>query len=285
MFICQFIREAHDLKNMRNILTLMIVYFLLPWFPLAAKSTEPPLQGVNSVSPAEKSQPPVKKTVNQPVKLPVEKPRKSETLDFSATGRPGQQTAGESRGSCGDAMEPIRAMLPESNSGKTVMAHPRFWVYFPQLGAETKDVEFVIQDEARKDVWRSRSPLTSTANYQSFDLPATEAPLQIGQWYRWYVKVYCHDQVASVQYVQGWIKRIPLTSELYLELQKNSPKTDHLTYGNHHIWYDAMDQLLSSYQNNPKNLALEQDWQNLIKAKGVKLEQLPPLEGTHTSKH
>lgn len=273
---------------MRSILTIIIAYSLLPWFPLVAKSTEPPPQGVDPVSEAEKSQPPVQKAVNQPVKPPVEKPRKSETLDFSATGRPGQQTAGESRGSCGNAMEPIRAMLPESNSGKTVMGHPRFWVYFPQLGTkakEIKDAEFVIQDEARKDVWRSRSPLTSTANYQSFNLPATEAPLQIGQWYRWYVKVYCHDQVASVQYVQGWIKRIPLTSELHLELQENSPKTDHLAYGNHQIWYDAIDQLLSSYQNNPKSLALEQDWQNLIRAKGVKLEQLPSLEATHISKH
>ncbi|MFM2311173.1 MAG: hypothetical protein RLZZ04_449 [Cyanobacteriota bacterium] len=277
---------------MRSILTIVIACSLLPWFPLVAKSTKPSPQGVNLVSEAEKSQPPVKKTVNQPVKLPIEKPRKSETLDFSATGRPGQQTAGESRGSCDNAMEPIRAMIPESNSGKTVMAHPRFWVYFPQLGKETKeakDIEFVIQDEARKDVWRSRSPststLTSSANYQSFVLPATEAPLQIGQWYRWYVKVYCHDQVASVQYVQGWIKRIPLTAELHLELQKNSPKTGYLAYGNHQIWYDAIDQLLSSYQNNPKSLTLEQDWQNLIRAKGVKLEQLPPLEVTRISKH
>jgi Domain of Unknown Function (DUF928) len=270
---------------MRSILTVIITCSLLPWIPLMVKSTEPPPQGVNPVAQTEKSQPPVKKTVNQPLKPPEEKPKASETLDFSATGRPGQQTAGESRGSCGNVIEPIRAMLPESNSGKTVMGHPRFWVYFPSLGAETKDVEFVIQDEARQDVWRSRSPLTSTANYQSFDLPATEAPLSIGQWYRWYVKVYCQDQVASVQYVQGWIQRIPLTSELYLELQKNSPKTDHLTYGSHHIWYDAIDQLLSFYQNNPKNLALAQDWQNLIRAKGVKLEQLPPLEVTHIGKH
>lgn len=270
---------------MRSILITIIAYSLLPCFPLVAKSTQPPPQSVDPISEAEKSQPPVQKAVNQPVKPPVEKPKKSETLDFSATGRPGQQTAGESRGSCGNAMAPIRAMLPESNSGKTVMSYPRFWVYFPQLGTETKDVEFVIQDEARKDVWRSRSPLTSTANYQSFDLPATEAPLQIGQWYRWYVKVYCHDQVASVQYVQGWIKRIPLTSELHHELQEESPRTDHLAYGNHHIWYDAIDQLLSSYQNNPKSLALEQDWQNLIRAKGVQLEQLPPLEITHISKY
>lgn len=271
---------------MRSTLTIIIACSLLSWTTLAAKSTEPEQQEVYPVTQAEKIKSPVKQPVKSP-KPPVEKPRTSETLDFSATGRPGQQTAGESRGGCGNAMEPIRAMLPESNSGKTVMSHPRFWVYFPQLDAETKDVEFVIQDETRKDVWRSRSPLasTSTANYQSFDLPATEAPLQIGQWYRWYVKIYCHDQVASVQYVQGWIKRIPLTYELSQELQKNSPKTDHLTYGNHHIWYDAIDQLLSSYQNNPKNLALAQDWHNLLKAKGVKLEQLPPLQVTHVSKH
>jgi hypothetical protein len=274
---------------MRSILTIIIVCSLLPWETLVAKSAELPTRSVNSVSQAKKPPSPAKKTVSQPAKPPVKKQRASETLDFSATGRPGQQTAGESRGSCGSATEPIKAMLPKSNSGKTVMGHPRFWVYFPFLGTETEtkdqDVEFVIQDEARKDVWRLRSPLTSTANYQSFALPATEASLQVGQWYRWYVKVYCHDQVASVQYVQGWVKRIPLTLELYLELQENSSQKAHLTYGNHHIWYDAMDQLLTSYLNNPESLALAKDWQNLLTAKGVKLEQLPSLEVTQISGH
>jgi hypothetical protein len=252
---------------MRSILTVIIACSLLPWIALSAQSKEPHSQ-IRTVPQGEKPQP------------PVQKKETSETLDFSATGRPGQQTAGESRGGCGNGnvMEPIKAILPASNSGSTVMSHPHVWVYFPTTATAT-EVEFVVQDEGRRDIWRSRSPLNSTAEYQRFSLPTTEPPLHIGQWYRWYVKIYCHDQVASAQYVQGWINRVPLTSQLHLELQENLPQKDYLTYSNHHLWYDATDELLSSYQSNPKSLALEQDWQNLIRAKGVQLEELPNLAG------
>jgi Domain of Unknown Function (DUF928) len=256
---------------MRSILTVIIACSLLPWIALPAQSKEQPAK-IRTASSGKKPQP------------PVPKKETSETLDFSATGRPGQQTAGESRGGCGNIMEPIKAILPVSNSGSTVKSHPHVWVYFPQgTTATATEVEFVVQDEERRDIWRSRSPLSSAAEYQRFSLPTTEPPLPIGQWYRWYVKVYCHDQVASAQYVQGWIKRVPLTSQLHLELQGNLAQEDHLTYSNHHLWYDATDELLSSYQSKPKSLALERDWQNLTRAKGVQLEQLPNLGGRTVS--
>lgn len=213
------------------------------------------------------------------------KPEKSDSesnLDFSGTGRPGQQTAGESRGSCINVSQPIEAMLPKSNAGKTILGHPRFWVYFPELASKNTEIEFVIQNEFRQDIWRSRSALNSTAGYQSFSLPETEAPLNVGQWYRWYVKVYCEDGVASAQYVQGWVNRVPINSKLYLELQQN-PQQTYLIYGNNRIWYDAVDRLLSLYHRHPQSLVLERDWQQLIRAKGVQLEGLPNLSESRVS--
>ena len=204
-----------------------------------------------------------------------------ESLDFSGTGRPGQQTAGESRSSCANKIqEPIKALLPVSHSGKTVTGHPRFWIYFPESANSFGQVEFTIQNEAREDIWRSRSPFNSPSGYRNFALPPTESPLKTGQWYRWYVKVYCESQVASAQYVQGWVKRVPLSSKLYVELEDHSHEP-HLVYGEHGIWYDAMDLLLTSYQNNPQHLTLEKDWQDFIEAKGVELDQLPGIGGNY----
>ena len=208
----------------------------------------------------------------------------SKTLDFSGTGRPGQQTAGESRGSCVDASQPIEAMLPKSNAGKTVVAHPRFWVYFPKTVSKNTEIEFVVQNESREDIWRSRFSLNSSTGYQSFSLPETEAPLQVGQWYRWYVKVYCDELVASAQYVQGWVKRVPLDSKLRLELQQD-PQQTHIAFGNNRIWYDAIDRLLSSHHRQPKSLTLEKDWQNFVRAKGVQLEGLPSMGGSQICQH
>lgn len=251
---------------MRSILTIIIACLLLP-SGLAALATE--------AQPQQR-----KKTATDKQR---QSDRDTETLDFSGTGRPGQQTAGESRGSCLSNHQPIAAMLPASNSGKTVLSHPNFWVYFPASVDRQREIEFTIQDESRNDVWRSRSAVNSQTGYQSFSLPATEAPLQVGQWYRWYVKVYCGDRVASAQYVQGWINRVPLSPQLDRQLKQN-PHKSHLTYGNNNIWYDAIDRLLRLYQRHPQNITLEKDWQNLIRAKGVRLEGLPSIGGERVGK-
>ncbi|MEL6930539.1 MAG: DUF928 domain-containing protein [Cyanobacteria bacterium J06600_6] len=255
---------------MRSILSIIIASLLLPWIAKA----------VYSVEAQQQQQSETKTSIEQ--KKPRSN-RQSENLDFSGTGRPGQQTAGESRGSCLNANQPIEAILPISNSGKTVLGHPNFWVYLPETVNKTTKVEFVIQDESRKDVWRSRSAVNSVTGYESFSLPQTEAPLEIGQWYRWYVKVYCDEQVASTQYVKGWVNRVPLNSKLYLELQQN-PKKTHLTYGVNSIWYDAIDELLNQYHRDPKSVALEKDWHSLIRAKGVELNRLPWIGGNQLSK-
>lgn len=253
---------------MRNVLTTVITCLLLPCISVAAQPTE--ARHKERVKTSTEQQKP------RPQKQERESESRSEPLDFSGTGRPGQQTAGESRGSCVNARKPIEAMLPKSNTGKTVLGYPRFWVYFPEPDKKT-EIEFVIQDESRQDIWRSQSSLDSTTGYQSFGLPKTEAPLKVGQWYRWYVKVYCDDRIASTQYVQGWVHRIPLNSKLYIELQQN-PTKSYLSYGANRIWYDALDKLLDLYHRYPQSAALKKDWQNLIQAKGVELGELPSIK-------
>ena len=197
-------------------------------------------------------------------------------LDFSDTGRPGQQTAGESRGGCPNLNEKIKAVVPVSHTGKTVAGHPKFWVYFPYSSPQISHVEFILQNENREDIWRTQLDPDESIGYKNFSLPKTEPALKIGQWYRWYLKVYCQSNVASAQYVQSWVKRVPLDSKLYLELEKQS-QSPYKTYSSYGIWYDSVDRLLSEYQSDPSNLALEKDWQNLIRAKGVELQSLPEV--------
>jgi hypothetical protein len=197
-----------------------------------------------------------------------------ETLDFSSTGRPGQQTAGESRGNCSDVTDSLRAIVPVSNSGKTTTGYPSFWFYVPYTFGQVSKVEFVVQNEAREDILRSPVKIKETPGYTSFSLPKTESPLKVGEWYRWYVKVYCDSQLASSRFVQGWVNRVPVDSNLYLELQ-NPTRQSYLIYGSHGIWYDAVNQLLSLYTLEPSSMTLEQDWKNFTRAKGVNLQELP----------
>ncbi|MEL6439044.1 MAG: DUF928 domain-containing protein [Cyanobacteria bacterium J06621_8] len=250
---------------MRSVLTLITVCSLLP-LATAQSLAIPNQDGV---------------LIDSEIILAHNKPsqKKQKSLDFSGTGRPGQQTAGESRGNC-NSDSAFEALLPVSKSGKTVSGQPSFWVYFPKALPQQSQVEFVIQNKAREDIWRSRGQLDASAGYKKFAMPETAPPLEIDQWYRWYVKVYCDSQNASAQYVQGWVSRIPISSQLHVELLDYS-RDSHLIYGNHSIWYDAINHLLSNYHNDVPNLNLEQDWQNLIGAKGVDLDQLPSIGGIY----
>ena len=257
------------INEMGSIVTTIIVALLLLHSNSAfARSIEP--QNLLVISNKKDA----KTEKNDPPK------KDKKPLDFSDTGRPGQQTAGESRGSCANLESKLEAIVPISHAGKTVSSHPSFWVYLPYSNKQISHVEFVLQNEAREDIWRSQFEATQNIGYKSFSLPKTVSPLKVGQWYRWYVKVYCQSHTASAQYVQGWIERIPLSSKLNLELQQQF-QPSHKIYGNYSIWYDAVDRLIQKYHRHPSSLALEQDWQNLINAKGVKLQSLPNVGASY----
>jgi hypothetical protein len=204
-----------------------------------------------------------------------------EEADFSGTGRPGRQTSGESRSDCLTTEFPLTALMPASNWGKTVSERPTFWFYVPYSPQETPIGEFVLQDEARNDVYRIPFTLPQTPGFVSFSVPAERSPLEVDKWYRWYFKLYCDRQKSSSPvFVQGWVQRIALTPELENQLEKTlRPDT---VYSKRQIWYDAIARLANLRLANPSDVQLEEDWNRLLKVKGVEIE-LPnskPLVGS-----
>ena len=255
-------------------ITTAIVIVLSPLYGYSTFAQPPEPQNFLSNSDEKNATADEKEKKKKPPKK-QEKP-----LDFSDTGRPGQQTAGESRGGCVNLDSKLKALVPSSHAGKTISGHPSFWVYLPSSDEQIERIEFILQNEAREDVWRSQLKADRGVGYKKFSLPKTASPLKVGQWYRWYVKIYCQSHTASTQYVQSWVQRMPLTSQLYLELQQQS-QLAHKTFGHHGVWYDTVDRLIQEYQRNPSNLTLEQDWQNLIRAKGVDLRTLPSVGASY----
>lgn len=234
--------------------------------------------------------------------------REKKVLDFSDTGRSGQQTAGETRsGQCPEVSLPLTALVPSSHSGKTIATHPQLWFYVPYSAQDISKIEFVIQDAERNDISRQILPLQSDPGYLTAGLPETLPGLENGKSYRWYFKVYCqqNSDVAPV-FVQGWIDKIAadnyesqqvradnyqktLTEEksvvaAIVELNKlgldsRSENSPHMIYARNKLWFDAIDSLLNSYLVDPDNSAIRDDWQQLIKARGTDLE-LPDLDIT-----
>ncbi len=197
-------------------------------------------------------------------------------LDFSDTGRAGQQTAGEARGQCNNGGFPLTALVPASNWGKTTKKHPIFWFYVPSSLDSATEIEFVFQDEDRNHLWQQKLSTQKTSNYLNVSLPQEQPELEIGKWYRWYLKIYCDPEKRyPPKFVYGWVKRVSIDYALESELN-NSQQQPYEIYGKAGIWFDAINSLLKSKDSNAKSLYFQQNWQQLIQAKGVELNLPQP---------
>lgn len=194
--------------------------------------------------------------------------------DFSGDGRPGRRAGGGSRSPCPSKDIPLNALIPVTNSGKTVAAHPTFWVYVPYSPQEVNAGEFVLQDENYNDVYRTPVTLPKTPGLVSLNIPPREQPLEINKWYFWSFKIYCQPQKLSAPvFVEGWVQRIAPTPELERQLKATATR-DYFVYANNGIWYDAIARLAELRRDRPPNAMRDRDWTQLLSLRGIGLERL-----------
>ena len=204
---------------------------------------------------------------------PPPKP-KQKSPDFSGHGRPGRRAGGGSRSPCPAKDPPLTALMPVTNWGKTVASNPTFWFYVPYSPQEVHSGEFVLQESEGNDIYRTPFTLPKTPGFVSFSIPHTQAPLKINKLYRWYFKLYCEPQKSSAPvFVEGWVQRVALTSELESQLQAAKLR-EYTVYADNGIWYDAVASLAELSRTNPANPRLDQDWADLLSLRGVGLEKI-----------
>ena len=197
-------------------------------------------------------------------------------LDFSDTGRAGQQTAGEGRGQCAIAEFPLTALVPTSNWGKTIKEHPTFWFYVPSYSEPVSEIEFIFQDQDRNHLWKKQLSMGETSGYLNVSLPQDQPGLETGKWYRWYLKVYCDAEKSyPPKVVYGWVTKVMIDSSLQSQLQ-NDQQQQHKVYGKAGIWFDAIDSLFQWQDISTTSPHFQNDWQQLITATGVDLNLPQP---------
>ena len=107
----------------------------------------------------------------------------------------------------------------------TVAEYPTFLFHVPALPASIETGEFVLQNEARDDVYRTSLILPQQPGIISINLiQSIQYSLQINKKYHWYFKVYCEERKRASDYffVDGWIQRVALTPGLNSQLSKAS---------------------------------------------------------------
>lgn len=218
----------------------------------------------------------------KPIDNSTLKQARQQEPDFSGYGRPGRRTGGGSRSPCPPTDPPLTALIPETNWGKTVAERPSFWFYVPYSPQQAPAGEFVLQSEQGNDVYRTAVTLPQTPGIINLNIPSTVAPLEINKSYRWYFKLYCQPQQASTPiFVEGWVQRIALTPTLKSQLLAAKAR-DYKVYAANGIWFDALTHLSQLRRTNGANTKLDDEWTDLLNAKGVNLEQLrqQPIVGS-----
>lgn len=194
----------------------------------------------------------------------------AEPLDFSSHGRSGQQTAGESRGSCMTANRFLTAIAPKNNESQTIASHPQWWFYLPMAKSRIKKVEFVLQDEDRTDISRKYLAISSTYPYLKATISQTHSGIKLHRWYRWYLKVYCQEKASVPLFVSGWVRRVTPNSMMD-RLAQNRSLIPH-DYMQAELWLDAIDLVISNLISGSNTHFFARSWKNILNSPEIDLD-------------
>lgn len=205
---------------------------------------------------------------------------------FPDNGAPtGRRRGGTSRDGCPTLSKPVTALVPgEETLGKaegstlfkstsksfltsTVAEYPTFLFYIPALPTNIDAGEFVLQNEAGDDIYRTPLRLPQQPGIINIKLiQSVQYSLQINKKYHWYFKVYCEERkrVSDYFFVDGWIQRVAITPRLDSQLSK-AGLSKYKIYTGNDLWYDALTNLAELRYTNSHDAMLAKDWENLLK--------------------
>ncbi|MDZ8224925.1 DUF928 domain-containing protein [Nostoc sp. ChiVER01] len=167
----------------------------------------------------------------------------------------------------------LTALVPfteEANSvtnvwGQTTEEHPSLFFYVPYTKDLPYAVEFVLQDQDLKDIYKEAIALPDKPGVIRVSLPTSAPALALNKQYRWFLTVNCDKQENSPPtFVEGVIQRIELKPAALKELQTTEPLKRYAIYAQNGIWYEALTTLAQLRDQNPKDAALQAEWQNLL---------------------
>lgn len=184
---------------------------------------------------------------------------------------PGRRIAGGARSlqekNCSIGQNPLTAIVPNSNIGRTTQANPTFFFYVPQTSAT---LELVLQDREKE----YKQTYKSSEKGGIVSIPFNKA-LEVGKVYRWSFSIICNPKERSKdKLVQGAIVRVQTEPQLASKLATASPQESANLYAQAGIWQDSVASLAQSLSSNPNNAELKADWQALLTSNSVGLNDL-----------
>ena len=171
---------------------------------------------------------------------------------------------------------PLTALLPDDQTlALTSSEHPAFWFYVPY--ALTPDpaqftLRFVLQNEQHQTLYETRFAIADPlpqGGVISLRLPSPKAALEVGNSYRWYFLIYCDDtdEIYAPAFVNGTIRREPLTPALALQIAQAPLQDRFLLYAQAQLWYDTLA-ALDARSVTAAESTLTSDWSAVLQGVG-----------------
>lgn len=155
--------------------------------------------------------------------------------------------------------------------GRTTEAYPTFWFYLPYGAENLHSVQFVINDERDLPLFDPIVvPIESQVpGFVSVQLPQSSPPLEVGQFYRWYVMLDCSPEGGSDAFVSAFVQRVELTSEdaAKLETASSLERIDLLIAND--AWHEAVSELYELQMRSPNDTGIRSKWSRLLGAGGL----------------
>ncbi len=207
--------------------------------------------------------------------LPAKKQIEPNRSYFGRQEHSGDQVAGDSRSICNSEEANLSSLTPVSGLSKTVLSHPNWWFYFPSRFMPTREIEFVLQDLAGKDIVRESLSVSHDSDYFNIQLPVEYSGLKPNAQYVWFLKLYCSPQREGVPlYVSGRVERVAIQNKAL-----SAETFDFFTsqqYIKQDLWLDVVDFLFQNQPTTDNHIHWLESWQEIIKSPPIGLELPPP---------
>ncbi len=160
---------------------------------------------------------------------------------------------------------PLTALIPQSGIGLTVAAHPTLLVYLPATTATR--AHLTLRDANYSGLYQSQIEIPATGGVLSLPLPADSPELEVGKTYHWSLALLCQPTQTDIPITSGQIRRIELSADAVAKPQ--SLLSQAVTYGRSGVWHDMLANLALLRQTEPQNMALDENWAELLQTEDL----------------
>ncbi|WNN87458.1 DUF928 domain-containing protein [Gloeocapsopsis dulcis] len=196
-------------------------------------------------------------------------------------GIPGDRTGAGRRGCLAnhhDSVEnkQLTALVPITKAatglevvwGLTTVEHPTFWFYVPYRAQDVHSARFVLRTADNQLVYQTSVSLPNKPGVISLTLPTTVS-LEVTKGYHWYFNIYCAQGKPPTAIVHGGVQRRTITPALASQLAQATPQQRAELYFANGFWFDAVTTLGQLHYHNPGNMALAQNWTDVLRFVGL----------------